>query len=191
MKKIALMLALLAFPLISMAAVAKETKAEREVRVTQEKQVKEAKLAQDRINKQIKHTDNFIAQSIDSIKPGTLATIRSLDRIQHETITKLDINDEKWIEYKVDLTQSTVWYRFKKDASEVSLISRLDVRGNKFKLPEGVRIGSSHESIIKAFGAPRIEMKDGLKYCGELPDNCVTFHLNKERTVKVISILSN
>lgn len=191
MKKLVLFLAILAFPVSVLANSPIETTEEREVRIAHEKLVHETNLAVEKLAKDRNYADNFIGSTIESIKPGTLPYIRSLDRVLRESMKKLKIDNQDWIEYKIEFSQFTIWYRFQNKEPANSLISRIDVKGNRFKLPSGVKIGSSKESIMKLFGAHREGTDNYTKYCGIEPENCVTFYFNKQRSVKHITITSN
>jgi hypothetical protein len=116
------------------------------------------------------------------------ANIRALGRVNKINVKLQEAYDDKSV-----LVEERTYYMdglqivaiFQKGDDSTGTIYKTVVTGTKWKIENGLRIGTSIDAVVKTLGAPTSKGATAYEYCGETQVDCAIFEFKKKKVVKI------
>lgn len=128
--------------------------------------------------------DKFVYDAPVFIKDRSLITLKKLGKFKKERIEKQQNphDSTKTIEYRTLTFKGLIISGFIQDQNKFAII-QIIVTDSRWKILNGLNVGSSRERIIKVLGNPSNEEDNIIEYSGETES--VNFQIKKNKIIKI------
>jgi hypothetical protein len=128
--------------------------------------------------------DKFVYNAPLFINDRSLKALKKLGKFKNEHIDKQQNphDSTKIIEYRTLTFKGLIISGFIQDQIKLSII-QIIVTDSRWKILNGLNVGSSSERINKVLGEPTTDENNIKEYCGET--ECVNFQIKKNKIIKV------
>lgn len=136
--------------------------------------------------KRWKFIDEFVDNGIGLPITTSLASIRALGKVNKVEVKSYDAPHDKGLV----LEMRTFYFdglqvvaHFVKGDDSIAQLSRAIVTGSQWKINNGLKVGTSIQTVVKTLGEPKTKSATSYEYCGET--ECVIFDIVNNKVSKI------